>query len=730
MLLSFAAITGFLLRSLPWRNFLDGSGNFLFYGPDSYDHLRRITLGLAEFPRIPMFDSYYGYPVGTGLIWSPFFDYFITCLTLIFGGSGKTAHFIGFWLPPLLGGVTVAVVYLATARLFGRLAASVAAVFLVFLPGHILYTFVSELDHHCVEPLLALAVLISVSSLSERATCKDRKFPPWLLASLFFVAAVLLWRGSVIFWGMAVGGVLLQIFALRRINSCDVSHLGRQGAFTCIAAALMLTPLCVLFGGADGSGIKFNIVSWFHVILLLSSAAVIWLLSQKRLPRIPLKVVVSIIAIAILLSAVFGQKFISGIYSGLVVVGRGDPWLDSISELRSMLFPSGSFALMHSLETLSLVYWLFPLLLWGIFRGWRESGDLRAAVFLVWSLSLWILPLFRERYVHLAALSVAMGAGYAARAIYGALSQRMKKSAAFVGASSLLLMLVSPVTPFLLNLKSVMLPRQEITDLPEALRYLRDKTPVTSYFFTPEKAPEYGVMSEWGLGAYVCYLAQRPTVATNFGWETHGLYDSVSFLTTTNPQLAQQLLSKNRVRYLLLSDISTSLPDFRKMAEDKKSPYMAELARAGFKPLATMYYRLYIQDGSAYSIADIDLPALATYRLVYETANGSNDPIVGKVSYYKIFEKVPGALIQGTTKSGAKVALQATLRTPSGRVFTYRDWTEAYQNGTYTFRVPYSTGRNGDVVSLGSCSVLADSKQFRFDISEDDVINGNRVNSR
>ncbi|NVN99875.1 MAG: glycosyltransferase family 39 protein [Geobacteraceae bacterium] len=726
-----AAILAFWLRIIPWRNFVDSTGSYLFYGPDSYDHLRRITLGLEEFPRIPMFDSYYGYPVGTGFIWSPFFDYVITCATLLSGGGTGTAHLIGFWVSPVLGGATVAVLYLATARLFGRLPAVVAAFFLAFLPGHIVYTFASELDHHCVEPLLALAVLMSVSSLKTTDGSAAGRIPPWLLAAIFFVAALMLWRGSVIFWGMAVGGVLLQTFVLTRTKSEDTSPLGRQGAFTCLSAALMLVPLCLIFGGSGGSGIKFNIVSWFHVILLLCSAAVIYLLSRRSPHGISLKVTISALVTATILLATIGREFVSGIFSGLAVVGRGDPWLDSISELRSMLFPSGSFDLMHSLETLSLAYWLFPLIFWKIYKSWRESKDLQAAVFLVWSLSLWIMPLFRERYVHLAALPVAMAAGYAARAIHQILANRINRASAVAVSGILLLLFISPASSFLMNLKNVMLPRQEITDLPDALRYLRENTPVTSYYSNPTKTPEYGVLSEWGLGAYICYQAQRPTVATNFGWETHGLYESVSFLTASDPQFALDLLSRNRVRYLLLSDISASLPNFRKIALQEKSPYKVEISKSGFKPLATIYYRLYIQDGSAFKVGDADLPALSGYRLVHETASGNIDPVVGNVSHYKIFEKVPGALIVGAVSPSSRVFLQASFKSSSGRVLTYTDWVDAEKDGQYSFRMPYSTtGNNGDLVPVGSCTISTGTRRFTVDVSESEVMAGSRINQK
>src|SRR5512138_815538 len=137
VLLGCALLAG-VVRSLPWRNFLDRDGAYLFYGPDSYDHLRRITLGMKAFPAIPSFDAYYGYPVGTGQIWSPGFDYLLSLAALLVGGSldaPAAAHFIGFWLPPLLAMVTIVLVHRVTNMLYGPFAAGVAALLLALLPG-------------------------------------------------------------------------------------------------------------------------------------------------------------------------------------------------------------------------------------------------------------------------------------------------------------------------------------------------------------------------------------------------------------------------------------------------------------------------------------------------------------------------------------------------------------------------------------------------------------------
>jgi asparagine N-glycosylation enzyme membrane subunit Stt3 len=178
-----------------------------------------------------------------------------------------------------------------------------------------------------------------------------------------------------------------------------------------------------------------------------------------------------------------------------------------------------------------------------------------------------------------------------------------------------------------------------------------------------------------------------------------------------------------------MSNISENLQNFRKIAAHGVSLQKSGVLDPTFNPLATMYYRLYIQDGSAYAVGNLDLPALGTYRLVFESVHGTHDQLVGPVSHYKIFEKVNGALLQGVTRAGARVSLKLSVRSPAGRIFTYQDWTDAGQHGEYTFRVPYATtAGNGDTTALAPCMVTAAGKIFTAHVAESDVITGRKVN--
>lgn len=733
-LLLVLAVAAGVLRSLPWRNFLGPSGEYLFYGPDSYDHLRRITLGLGSFPRVPTFDSFYGYPVGTGQIWSPLFDYLLTVATLLAGGGHATAHAIGFWLSPLLAGATILLTYRFASRLFSRSAGLVAAAILVLLPGHILYSFVAELDHHVAEPMVCLALFLSLLRWGELPAATPL-LPGWLRTGCWFVIAILVWRGSVLFWGAAWLALALQLWG-DRLQPAVMRGRAHYAAALSLVTALLLVPLCAFNVWGSSAGVSFGIVSWFHVALAFG-AAVLFLL----LPRLAAAGRRSLAITALLAGGGVGglllipavRAVVRQLAAGVAVIGGHDPWLDSISELRPMLFPQGTFDLRHATETLSLIYWLLPPLLVIALRRWRSGGwrEFRLAVFLVFGALFWLIPLFRERYVHLAAVAVALAGGFLTDLVRARWDERHRR-AVCVGGAVLLGVLLAPIGPFLRQLPDVGLEVRERVDLPLALAWLRDNTPTPAGFAQPLTPPAYGVLADWGLGADLCYRAQRATVATNFGWETHGLFASAAFLTLTEPRQAAAIVRANRVRYLVLDDVTPELPRLRAIAEAGLRRGRGGIATLPpFVPLATMYYRLYIQDGSAYTLGEVTAAALGGYRLIYESPGGTLDPVVGMVSHYKIFEVVSGALLAGRTLPGEPVAIALQLRTPAGRLLLWQDRVTAGGDGSFAFRLPYASDRaNGALVPLGPYRLTVRQTVQPVAVSAADILAGRTLQLR
>jgi len=118
-----------------------------------------------------------------------------------------------------------------------------------------------------------------------------------------------------------------------------------------------------------------------------------------------------------------------------------------------------------------------------------------------------------------------------------------------------LLFLLLPSLPHYRNTMQSRLPdpmRLGLFGPKGALTWLRDNTPRTSHYLTADRPPEYAVLAEWDMGALLYQVAERPALATAFGWETHGFYEENAFMATADPVTAGAILAENRVRYLLL----------------------------------------------------------------------------------------------------------------------------------------------------------------------------------
>jgi dolichyl-diphosphooligosaccharide--protein glycosyltransferase len=704
-------VAAFVLRALPFRNYLGRDGEYLLGGPDSYDHLRRIMLGIKAFPGLPPYDYYYGFPHGIGQVWAPLFDYLLSALALAAGLGSPTPALvtaIGFWLPPVAGSLTVIAVYLVARQLSGRLAGLTAALVTAVLPAHILYTYASRLDHHPAEPLVCLLIVGVVLRGVGRAEQGGVTAGTVLTAAGAYLLALLVWRGSVIFWAIGSGALFVHLLCAGSRDSAA----GRAGcAYACRfhgVAALLLVPVCGLNLWGTAGGVTAGIVSWFHVLLLAGCALAFLVLGRCRRSTAGWGVLALLLVAAGGLLLPVGRTFGREVLAGLEVVVGSDPWLASIDELQSILtYRTRQLDIRGVFHDLSLVYLLTPLLVGYLGWRWRRGGFLEFCypLAIVWIGGFWLLPLFRVRYAHLAAVTTAVAAGLLATWLQESLKGRLGQRRATWLAGAALLLLCLPTVPFLREVRELAPERHVKYDLAAALSWLRDNTPPTAHYDWPVTPPEYGVLADWGLGAHLVNVGQRPALATNFGWEIHGLYESAAFQVLDDPAAAGEILRANRIRYLLLNQLIGSQEDNRAIIAfaAANGKYHGPVP-TGKSQQRTMFHRLLVRDGSASG----EMPALGRYRLVYESANTYTFPGTGPVSHYKIFEYLPGARLAGTGPPGTVAELELKLSSPIGRVFAYRDRQAIGSDGRYAFRVPYPTeALSGIVRPLGPYLVRA-----------------------
>ncbi|MBI5741360.1 MAG: hypothetical protein HZA16_11670 [Nitrospirae bacterium] len=722
VLLAAALGTALFIRTASFRNFVNPEGGFFFYSIDAYDHLRRVTLGVHSFPSIPAFDYYVGYPEGTGQIWSPLFDYVLSAAALIAGGGRVATETVCFFSNPFFAGLTVLLIFIAAAKLFSSPVAGIAAAFLLALsPGHISYSIPMNFDHHVLESIAVLFLLcLPFLERDDRLSLKGK-----LAAAFLIVLALFMWRGSTVYWGAAFLAVFIRSFI------SDRKGLSLDYAVSFLLASVVVAIVCVINPWGSASSVSFGIISWFHVIMLASLAAVLMLFSVCRTKKAFFYSLAGVTAAGTMSLALPQLRdFLSGILSGISFLrGGGDPWLESNSELHGVF---SGYNFLYSASYLTAAWFAAPFGAALALIKWKKDGmnNKYLITFVAWS-PLLLLGLIR-RYTPIAGVMSSLAGAYLIAGAWQYMRSPWKRAVIAVGAALLLL-------PSFQHYKVTVnghLPaylKEGLYGRDGALEWIKNNTPKTSYHLEPTEQPEYGIMADWDLGAKLYHLAERPAVATAFGWETHGFYELAGFMATTRPETAFTIVRDNRVRYVLLSAFR-SLETDHAIARDGEAKGKLPLGTVGkFNQGLSIYNRLLYNDGSGRNTADSFIPALGNYRLLFESAFLAGMRESGApVSYFKVFEAVPGARIRGKGKPGVNVSIIIRLLSSQKRLLSYRDVVATDEHGNFSFTVPYSTeGKQGDTQPMDAYLLTgAGMEETKVAVSENDIITGGTVSVR
>lgn len=712
-----AILAGFCLRMASFRNFISPNGGFLFYTVDAYDHLRRITLGLQVFPSFPTFDFYAGYPVGTGQIWSPFYDYFLTAASLLLGGSRIAVETVGFLVNPLNSSLATVMMFLLGRTLFkSLLAGAMAALVFSLSPAHVAYTLPMSFDHHALEPMIVM-MLMAIPILERNGVLR---FKGIIITAGVLLLALLMWRGSTMYWGFVFAAISFR--TLLDKNSCLAKGYAKAFAL----AALCTSLLCLFTPWGKQSAFAYGIISWFHVILLFIAAAALLALAYAATVRsfaLPLTLFGAVLLLLVLLTPL--RALVNELLRGVSFLQRGDAWLAINSEQQGV-FSSKPF--WYGATFLTSAWLATPVAAWLATRSWLKGN--RADTFLIswviWS-PLCLLGLIL-RYSHVASVITSLAAAY----VFIHLSDCYKNKISRIWILSMIaVVIIFPSWPHLKSSATTyLLPnlRYGLHGPDGLLSWIQKKTPPTSHYLHPLQRPEYGIMADWELGALLYQVGQRPAVATAFGWETHGLYQQAAFWSTSDPGKALGLLKENRVKYVAVRRNKVLSSDVAIAEEgERKGIIAAGTVPQGASLENSVYGRLLYRDGGGFQSSGSQIPALGNYRLVYESAYMGERQIPGnEVSYYKLFEVVSAARIQGFCSPGEPVGLTFSYLTSRGRKSTYRDAGRCDAGGVFVFSAPYATDRRqGDTYPVGPYLItFSDGKTTQVNVSEAAVLSG------
>jgi dolichyl-diphosphooligosaccharide--protein glycosyltransferase len=716
-----AALVAFANRSVGAERVFPGDGSVVFALGDAWYHARRAWFTFEHFPRILGFDPLLNYPDGAPAPWPPLYDFALGAVARLFGDSQPTFERVAAWAPVVLGTLGVLPIYFA-GRLVASRAAGVGAAFLfALLPATVVYSNVGNADHHAAQSLLG-ATLLALSLAAVSTIPDPRASPAKSFAGLVVarVTMLLTWPGSLVYLAI-VEGSLLGAGVLSGRRSLLVGE-----AWSTALSALLVLPFLPLSETTVGGSFSAIELSWLHPALLGIVAMVAALLAAwERARPAGSSFARSVRAATLLIPLLATLAAASGLWTelmlGLDYVAKTDAYQGQNLEQ----FPLFSFATGFSIA--------LGLATFGGFVALIPIVPIVAMVLALRSVSrrapLLVLTAWCAAFGALALLQVRFGNDYAPAGsvgfalLLGAVSHRIARgrpTAARVLAFGIALVLLAPVIDR--QARSAIETMRAFREAEPArdralesyegtmLRFaelVREATPETQGFDDPGRRPEYGILAYPGIGHVLHYAARRATPADNFGpYIGAANYTAVgAFFPLESEERAVEEARRLRSRYVVTTDYGGSVP-------------------------TTLTNRLHRSDGNAAA----GRPAFGRFRLVTEGPAGGRPigeqfgrPIRERGVPYKLFEVVPGAVLDAKAPPGTRVRASVTISTPAGRRFPWRTEAVADADGTARLRIPYATRTTAPARPEGPFRVSVGDRILDVEIPEQAVLSGSTI---
>lgn len=702
-----------VMRLLPWEHVF-AHGQVYYYDPDCYMRMRKILVYLTSFPATAIHDYFQGYPNGTGVITPPTIEYVMAAFLFPFRGTETLLTVLerGIALiPPLLGALTAGLLCRFTTRIAGLYAGLIAGLVLAITPAHIKVTILGRFDNEMLEPLLLLlAFLWYVKTYYD----SDR-LRTWIGAGCFACLYLIVWRGGIAFLSIVGIDLLARLWQARHDRE-QLQLIGRGAPLMYGVTAILLATICLSNIWGNRLLFSLNVISWFHVLLFAGAAALFYALCSglMKSPKIGL---VGGVAVAVPLLLVLGSEFVSGIS----LLSGGNPWLNSIAQYQRQTDPV-SFA-----RNFGLVLLLFPF---GIYLLTRESfRTVRERRFLViCGLVMLVAAVARYRYVEYLTLISALAVGISVSwfILRTALPRISVAAIVLIG----LFVLQAPTFAEISALKEQRIADIFRGDVEETMNWLREHTPSAGDPFRPYIKPAYGVLARWDYGGWIEAVAQRPTVATNYGTETYGMEEAARFFLATEEKEMTAVLQRNSIRYLVVDNVLTDLPMYAALLGTKSD--ILELQRdpvsgaVSYAPTPKLYKliiaRLFYADGTSAAVSNFKFAPVEGVRLLFEsTSPAAVNGLPWKVARLKVFEVVAGARLVVAAIPGSEVTLTQSVETNQGRRFEYRNSKIADQNGTVTFLITYLPKIDDATGSIGPVELEAHGRRSAVVVTAADI---------
>lgn len=677
-------------------------GRVFILGDDSYFHMRRVLAAVRNYPWVPVFDAWSNHPEGALIDWPIGFDLVLASLCKVaelLGGDRYALEAVAVLFNPALGVLVTLFVYAVARRVTSELGALLAAVLAAVLPVLAGYSNLGRVDHHAAEPLLILVPLhLFLAALD--APSRSRRLSAW--AGVALALAIAIWPGSIAV-GATAFTALVTLVVFDGTTSPRAERLSAMGTTAFGAAAPTGVAVALIHPWALRGDFSYYAPSWLQPFCF----AVAWATSAVlaagvrrevgRLARVGLAVAPPIAALA--LGAALVPPLRTTVLVAIGYVGRGEAQISQVTESMP-LFANGPLDATQHYTVLLLAVPVFAVA--AIARARAEAEPMRTKQGLAW-LHLVPTALLAASQIRLGSMFAPLFCilcGHGLSIGHDWLRQRLsRRGPAVAAAIAAAAVAVLPVLPQYRRHDGNGAP--ELVRTFDALMWLAHEARRPGDAEELASRPAFAVMARWQWGHYLTYLGKQANVSNPLGQtpaNLRGVRESVRFFLATDPGEAAARLERLESRYVLTTPFFDDLPGMVRHTSSRLEDFTQVTSEGWLAPsprfYETMGARLTYFDGRAARVAGVIHPPLRRFRLVFE-GGGPFEDAGGQFAYAKLFELVRGARIEGRATPGAHVLLRSTLVTNAQRRITYRDETDADEEGRFGFVAPYATGPNG-----------------------------------
>lgn len=495
----------------------------LFRGFDPYYHMRMAEL-IVHLGSRPEIDYFLAYPNGASVSIPPLFQYLIAAPGLVFGF--KASEVFAAFLPVILGVISTILVYLIARRIIDNdYFAVLSALFFALSPAIVQPSILGFTDYHA----WVLTLILAATYFALR----DDYYI--LLSAVFLTLLSFSWMGAPIY-----AGVLALSMLVYKENDRDFLLLSASFAIPVISFvykpfmgfAFLLLALFLL-GGIYANRKE---VKPYYIGGCLAIAAIIYFIPSSQLPVL--------------------QNEISKLQHGINYILGRTVTLPTIIEAQK-------FQLLGIVQNSG--YFVFLLAIPGLlFRNMFLRSWFAIAL---------VLALFQIRFTDILVLPVSMLASFTVLWLFEKSgynvyeteeSQTKKKNTknknknkkskqkkdgsittgdvAFISVFTVIIL--TPSLIFSLN------PFEMNDDWSDALLWVKSNTEDVDHL-SPEKRPDYSVLSWKEYGNYIFYIAKRPSVV---GAGSGDVVGTAQFFTAQNESTKLGFVQRKEVRYIMTSE--------------------------------------------------------------------------------------------------------------------------------------------------------------------------------